>query len=101
MNARTSAISAIVLFAAGSAFAADKPGTDGTATGWEAGQKVILVVPCDKGEGGEWDYSTCVRVLREKVVGILCKRGPGNYKWSFQVGSEKSKLDQSTTCKGG
>jgi hypothetical protein len=90
-----------LMFVAGTAIAADKAGSDGTATSWESGQKVILVVPCDKGEGGEWDYSTCVRVLREKTVSTLCKRGPGTYKWSFQVGAEKSKLDQSTTCKGG
>ena len=38
-----------IIFVAGSAIAADKPGTDGTATAWESGQKVILVVHCDKG----------------------------------------------------
>lgn len=90
-----------LVFIAGSAIAADKPGTDGTATSWESGPKVILVVPCDKGEGGDWDYTGCVRELRERTVSALCKRGPGTYKWSFQVGAEKSKLDQSTTCKGG
>lgn len=90
----------VVLFA-GAAFADDKPvaGSDGTATAWESG-KVILVVPCDKTDEG-WDYPTCVRALREKVPTILCKRGPGTYKWSFQVGSEKSKLDQATNCKAG
>ena len=100
MNIRGFTSLAIVLFA-GVAVAADKPGTDGTATAWEPGQKVLLVVPCDKGANGDWDYQTCVRVLREKVPTILCKRGAGTYKWSFQVGAEKSKLDQSTTCKGG
>lgn len=90
-----------LMFIASTAIAADKAGTDGTATSWEAGKKVILVVGCDKGEDGGWDYPTCVRVLRERTVSALCKRGPGNYKWSFQVGAEKSKLDQSTTCKGG
>ena len=93
-------IAATLLFA-GSVFAAEKPGTDGTATAWESGQKVIAVEKCDKAEDGAYDYSSCVRVLRERVVSILCKRGPGTYKWSFQVGAEKSKLDQSTTCKGG
>lgn len=100
MKIRTLPVAALALFAS-TALAADKAGTDGTATAWEPGNKVLLVVPCDKGEGNEWDYSTCVRVLREKVPTILCKRGPGTYKWSFQVGAEKSKLDQSTTCKGG
>lgn len=94
-------VMAIVLLAAGSAVAADKPGTDGTATAWESGQKVLLVVPCDKGPDGAFDYSNCVHTLRERVPTILCKRGSGTYKWSFQVGAEKSKLDQSTSCKGG
>ncbi len=97
---RTSIWIAATLFISGGALAGEKAGTDGTATAWEAGQKVLLVEKCDKGEGGDWDYSGCVRVLRERVVGMLCKRGPGVYKWSFQVGAEKSKLDQSTTCKG-
>jgi hypothetical protein len=92
---------AATLFIAGTAFATEKPGTDGTATAWESGAKVLLVEKCDKGASGDWDYSACVRVLRERVPGILCKRGAGVYKWSFQVGAEKSKLDQSTTCKGG
>ena len=56
---------------------------------------------CDKAEDGAWDYPTCVRALREKAPKLLCKRGPGVYKWAFQVGSEKSKLDQVTNCKGG
>ncbi len=96
-------IIAATLFIAGTAFAGEKlsPGTDGTATAWESGQKVLLVEKCDKGADGNFDYSGCVHVLRERVVGILCKRGPGTYKWSFQVGAEKSKLDQATTCKGG
>ena len=98
---RTTIVIVATLLISGSAFAGEKPGTDGTATAWEAGSKVLLVEKCDKAEGGEWDYSGCVRVLRERVVALLCKRGAGNYKWSFQVGAEKSKLDQSTTCKGG
>lgn len=92
----------LVMLAAGTAYAGDNKanaGTDGTATAWESG-KVLLVETCDKGEDGAWDYPTCVRTLREKVPGMLCKRGPGSYKWAFQVGSEKSKLDQTTNCKG-
>jgi hypothetical protein len=92
---------AATLLIAGSAIAADKPGTDGTTTAWESGGKVLAVEKCDKAEDGSYDYSTCLKALRERVVALLCKRGPGSYKWSFQVGAEKSKLDQSTTCKGG
>lgn len=95
-------VASFVLLAAGSASAGDNKanaGTDGTATAWESG-KVLLVENCDKAEDGSYDYPTCVRVLREKVPGILCKRGVGSYKWAFQVGAEKSKLDQVTNCKG-
>jgi hypothetical protein len=60
-----------------------------------------LVEPCDKDENGAWDYPTCLRVLRQTTAHALCQRGVGTYKWSFQVGSEKSKLDQTTTCKNG
>lgn len=91
-----------IVLVAGAAFAADgkaAPGTDGTSTAYDADGKVLLVEPCDKGDDGEWDYPTCVRELREKAVAQLCKKGPGSFKWSFQVGSEKSKLSQSTTCK--
>ncbi len=81
--------------------AADKaaPGSDGTATAYDAEGKVLLVEACDQREDGDWDYPTCVRELREKAVAQLCKKGPGSFKWSFQVGSEASKLTQSTTCK--
>jgi len=98
---RTPMIIAATVLITGAAFAAEKPGTDGTATAWESGQKVIAVEKCDQGADGAYDYSTCVKALRERVVALLCKRGPGTYKWSFQVGAEKSKLDQATTCKGG
>lgn len=96
-------IGSIVLLAVGSAYAGDNKaaaGTDGTATAWEQGGKVLLVELCDKGADGAFDYPTCVRALREKVPGLLCKRGVGVYKWAFQVGAEKSKLDQVTNCKG-
>jgi hypothetical protein len=96
-------LGSLVLLAAGSAYAGDNTaaaGTDGTSTAWENG-KVLLVEVCDKAEDGGWDYPTCVRALREKVPTMLCKRGPGTYKWAFQVGAEKSKLDQVTNCKGG
>lgn len=90
-----------VLLFAGRLYAGDSElaGTDGTATSWQSGE-VLLVEVCDKREeGGAWDYSTCVRTLRQKTATLLCKRGDGTYRWSFQVGSEKSKLDQVTTCK--
>jgi hypothetical protein len=90
-----------LLLATGTVLADGKAvaGTDGTATSYDEGGKVLLVEPCDKGEDGAWDYAFCVRELREKTVALLCKKGPGAFKWSFQVGSEKSKLSQSTTCK--
>ncbi len=93
-------LGASTLLIAGSAYAGDKDlaGTDGTSTSWEDGD-VLLVEVCDKDENGEWDYPTCVRALRQKTATKLCQRGEGSYKWSFQVGSEKSKLDQTTTCK--
>ena len=96
-------IASLILLAAGGAYAGDDKaaaGTDGTATAWEAG-KVLLVEPCEKGDDGAWDYVTCVRALRGKVPTVLCKRGAGVYRWSFQVGAEKSKLDQVTNCKSG
>ncbi len=78
-----------------------KPGTAGTCTSYDADKRVVVVEACghaaDKPD--EWDYSSCLRSLREKTVEKLCKRGPGSYKWRFQVGDEKSMLDQSTTCK--
>ena len=95
-------VGTLVLLAAGSVYAGDNKaaaGTDGTATAWESG-KVLLVEMCDKTDEGAWDYPSCVRTLREKTPALLCKRGPGSYKWAFQVGSEKSKLDQVTNCKG-
>lgn len=98
---RHAIIGAIVL-CAGASLAADKAaaGTDGTATAYDQDKKVLLVEPCTKLESGEWDYTGCVHDLREKVVDLLCnKKGKGTYKWSFQVGSEKSTLSQNTTCK--
>ena len=75
------------------------PGTDGTATAYDGDGNVLLVEPCDQRGDGDWDYPTCVRELREKAVARLCKQGPGSFKWSFQVGSDPSKLVQSTICK--
>lgn len=74
-----------------------KAGTDGTVTSYDSNKAVLAVEVCDK-KDGEWDYSPCLKVLRERTVGLLCKKGAGTYKWSFQVGSEKSTLSQSTTC---
>ena len=81
---------------------ADKPvaGSKGTVTAWEnSGKKVITVESCGAGENGDFDYVSCSKVLRERVVDIVCKRGPGTYKWDFQVGDEKPFLTQTTTCK--
>ncbi len=82
------------------ALAGTKPvaGTDGTTTAYDGDGKVLLVEACAQAEGGEWDYSSCLRQLRENVVRALCKK-PGAHKWSFQIGAEKSKLSQQTTCK--
>ena len=75
-----------------------KPGTNGTETSYEADKtKVIHVEGCDQ-KDGDYDYVPCVRVMREATVTKLCKRGAGTYKWYFQVGDEKSMLNQSTTC---
>lgn len=75
------------------------PGTKGTVTGWEpGGGKVIAVEACTE-KDGDWDYVGCSHVLRKRVVDILCKRGPGAYKWGFQVGDEKPFLMESTSCK--
>lgn len=76
-----------------------KPGTDGTVTSYDKNKAVLAVEACDK-KGDEWDYGPCLKVLRERTVQLLCKKGPGTYNWSFQVGSEKSTLSQSTTCAG-
>ena len=81
---------------------ADKPaaGTKGTVTAWESGgTKVITVESCTATEDGGYDYVSCSKVLRDRVVDIVCKRGPGTYKWGFQVGDEKPFLMQTTTCK--
>ena len=91
----------LVFLVAAIASSADKPkpGTKGTATSYESDQtKVIDVEACDP-LNGDFDYVPCVRVLREMTVSKLCKRGAGSYKWYFQVGDEKSMLNQSTTCK--
>jgi hypothetical protein len=79
-----------------------KPGVDGTVTSYEADRKtVILVESCSPVEGktDEYDYKPCYRVLAEKTISKLCKRGAGTYKWALQIGSEKSLLMQSTTCR--
>jgi hypothetical protein len=82
------------------ASATGKAGADGTATSYDDNKAVLLVVDCEKNSAGEWEYSNCVHELREKTVDILCKKkGKGTFKWSFQVGSEKSTLSQATTCK--
>ena len=91
----------LVLLAATMASSADKPkpGTAGTATSYEADKtKVIHVEGCTP-QDNDFDYVPCVRVLREVTVEKICKRGSGTYKWWFQVGDEKSMLNQSTTCK--
>ena len=89
------------MFVAATAIADEKPkaGTDGTVTGYDENKKVLAVEACDK-KDDEWDYGPCLKVLRQRMVTILCKKGPGSYKWSFQVGSEKSTLSQSTSCSG-
>ncbi len=74
-----------------------KPGTDGTVTSYDQNKAVLAVEACDK-KDADWDYGPCLKVLRERTVALLCKKGAGTYKWSFQVGSEKSTLSQSTTC---
>jgi len=91
----------LVFLVAAIASSADKPkpGTKGTATSYESDKtKVIDVEECSP-QGDDFDYVPCVRALRENTVTKLCKRGAGNYKWYFQVGDEKSMLNQSTTCK--
>ena len=93
-------VTAIVL-SAGTTFAADKtlPGSEGTTTSWES-DKPLLVEVCDRDESGSWDYPTCARTLRSRTQALLCDRGPGTYKWAFQVGAEKSKLNFTTKCGG-
>jgi hypothetical protein len=89
-----------IVLCSGLAFAGGKAGTDGTATSYDDSKGVLLVVDCEKNAAGEWEYSNCVHELREKTVDILCKKkGKGTFKWSFQVGAEKSTLTQATTCK--
>jgi hypothetical protein len=81
---------------------APKPGIDGTVTSYESDRKkVILVESCSPVEGktDDWDYRGCYRVLADKTIAKLCRRGAGIYKWALQIGSEKSMLMQSTTCK--
>jgi len=94
------AIITVLMLGAGATIGTGKAGSDGTATSYDDSKGVLLVVDCDKNQAGEWEYSNCVRELREKTVEILSKKkGNGTFKWSSQVGSEKSTLTQSTTCK--
>ena len=90
----------VVLPVLASSALADKPvaGTKGTVTAWD-GKKVITVESCTATDDGNYDYVSCSKVLRDRVVDIVCKRGPGTYKWGFQVGDEKPYLMQTTTCK--
>jgi hypothetical protein len=90
----------ITLFV-GVAVAADapKPGTDGTVTSWDDAKKVVAVETCSKKPEGDWDYVGCMRILKDKTVAALCKRGKGSYTWKLQIGSEKSLLTQATSCK--
>lgn len=80
---------------------AEKPaaGTKGTVTAWESGGTKVITVESCAATGDGWDYVSCSKVLRDRVVDIVCKRGPGTYKWGFQVGDEKPFLMQTTTCK--
>ncbi len=95
---RGSAMTAVLLVATLASADKAKPGTKGTATSYEADKtKVIHVEQCDE-KDGEIDYVPCVRAMREATITKLCKRGPGTYKWYFQVGDEKSMLNQSTSC---
>ncbi|MGZ3476381.1 MAG: hypothetical protein ACXWUG_20985, partial [Polyangiales bacterium] len=78
---RVAILSATALvLSAGVAFATGKAGTDGTATSYDENKGVLLVVDCDKNAAGEWEYSNCVRELREKTVDTLCKKkGKGTF----------------------
>jgi hypothetical protein len=80
---------------------ADKPaaGTKGTVTAWEGGGTKVITVETCAATGDGYDYVSCSKILRDRVVDIVCKRGAGTYKWGFQVGDEKPFLMQTTTCK--
>ena len=61
-------------------------GHKGTITAWnEAGDKVIAHKICPR-RRGIWDYVACGNALRDELKLQLCAKGPGTYKYLYQVG---------------
>jgi len=91
-------VALIALGLAGPAYAEPRAGTLGTITAWDSDQtRVLEVRTCPRTRDG-WDYATCGRDVRQRMLTRVCaRRGRGRHAYYLQLG-DGPRTKATVTC---